>query len=315
MIDIVYLDKNTVKKGDIKNLSRLKNKKIWVDCTDISEKEVKLLKEAFDLHDVTIEDMHLSHGRVKVEQFSNYLFSTFYTIRREHKKVRLHPIEFCLGKNFIISAHKKEIENYEKIKKDSIKLKHLFKHKAELIFHRLLDEEIDEFFPILETLDDEIEEIDKRITDSSAKELLSEILEVKKRIVEIKKITLPQREKISFLTKKRCRFISDNSYPYFRDVYDQSIRVADVVENFRESISSSFDTYMTNVANNTNDIMKVLSIIATIALPLTVVSGIYGTNFVKIPGLNAETAFFNMMLVMGIMALGMLLYFRKKKWF
>lgn len=317
MIDIFYFDKG-VKKGNIKDLARLKNKKIWIDATDVKRHEADLLRKTFELHPVTEEDLLLSHGRIKVEQFPNYLFCTFYSIEetKSKKRVKLLVMDYVIGNNFIISTHKKEFESYERLKKEKDKLAKLFKEGVESIFHKLLDEQIDEFFPVLEVLDDEIEELDEKIaTMHSDPELLTEILEAKRKIVEIKKITFPQREKISFLAKRRYKFIPESSHPYFRDIYDQAIRVSDVVENYRESIGSTFDAFMTSVANSTNDIMKVLSIIATVALPLTVISGIYGTNFLNLPGSKDGNGFWIMVLLMAIMVVGMMIFFKRRRWF
>ena len=317
MIDIFYFEKS-LKKGDIKKLDKLKNKKIWVDVTNISKTEADLLKKTFKLHPVTKEDLLLSHGRIKVEQFPNYLFSTFYSIEesKAKRRVKLLVLDYILGNNFIISAHKNKIPNYERLKREKEKLTKLFKEGVESVFHRLMDEQIDEFFPVLEQLDDEIEKLDEKIaTMHSDPELLTEILRIKRKVVDIKKITFPQREKISFLAKKRYKFIPESSLPYFRDIYDNSIRVSDVIENFRESISSTFDAYMTSVANSQNDIMKVLSIIATIAIPLTVISGIYGTNFIELPGSKEFNGFWIMLLIMGAFTVGMLWFFKKRKWF
>jgi len=314
MIDIFYLDKD-VKKGKEKDLAKLKNKKVWIDVTKITHKEVDKLCKLFDLHPVTKEDMLLSHGRIKVEQFTHYMFNTFYTIEKGRKRINLIPLEFVLGKNFLITTHPIARENFERLKERKDKLKRLFKSGVESIFHYLLDREIDQYFPILEELDDEIEKIDERIALHSDASLMGEILEIKRKIVEIKKITFPQREKISYLSKRKYKFIPEKSKPYFRDIYDQSIRVSDVIENFREAIGSTFDAYMTSVANTQNDIMKVLSVIATIFLPLTVISGIYGTNFIKLPGSQAINGFWIMMIAMSILTLVMLLFFKRRGWF
>jgi len=120
---------------------------------------------------------------------------------------------------------------------------------------------------------------------------------------------------LSILTRRHFEFIPESSKPYFRDIYDQSVRVEDLIENFREEITSTFDGYMTNIANRSNEIMKVLSVIATIALPLTVIASIYGTNFVNLPGIRSVGGFWAMMGSMGLVVGGMIMFFRKKQWF
>ncbi|MBD3354623.1 magnesium/cobalt transporter CorA [Candidatus Woesearchaeota archaeon] len=317
MLDIFYLDnRRKLKKGKVEDLAKLKNKRIWIDVTKITKKEADLLGKLYDFHPVTEEDMFQSHGRIKVEQFPHYLFCTFYGIRKSSKhKIELLPLEFILGKNFIVSTHKYKIESYEKIKQRESLIEYLLKRGVDIVFHRLLDEEIDNFFPVLEELDDQIEKLDEKITERVESKLLSKIVKLKKKIVEIKKITFPQREKISFLIRRKYKFLPEKSQPYFRDIYDHAIWVSDVVENHREAIGDTFDTYMTAVSNNMNEVMKVLSIIATIALPLTVVSGIYGTNFINLPGSESQNGFWIMMLMMGFIGIAMIIFFKERKWF
>ncbi|MBD3248952.1 magnesium/cobalt transporter CorA [Candidatus Woesearchaeota archaeon] len=315
MIDIFYLDKGTLKKAKVNELDKIKKKRIWVDISGLNQYQADLVQKTFKLHPVTKEDMFLSHGTVKVEEFPYYLFCTFYTLGLNGKKnIKLSPLDFVIGDNFIISSHKEKLDAYERLKRDPERLKDILKKGTDIMFHRLLDDEIDNFFPVLEELDDEIEHLDNKIAKSANPELLTMILKIKRKVVEIKKVTFPQREKISFLARRSYSFISRPAEPYFRDLHDHAIRVSDIIENYRESVASSFDTYMTAIANSTNDIMKVLSIIATIALPLTVISGVYGTNFLNLPGQNAYNGFWimvwTMVLFMGIM----IIFFKKKRW-
>ncbi|MBR9691733.1 magnesium/cobalt transporter CorA [Candidatus Woesearchaeota archaeon] len=314
MLDIFYLDR-TLKRADIKDLPRIQNRKLWIDATNITRKEAYLIKNSFQLHPVTEEDMFLSHGRIKIEEFPHYLFCTFYGLEKDGHKIELLPLDFIVGKNFIISTHKIRLTRFEALKKRPEVIELLLKKGSDILFHRLLDEEIDNFFPVLEELDDEIEKLDEELTHKVSSKLLGKILKTKKKIVEVKKITFPQREKISFLVRRNYKFLSERSQPYFRDVFDHAIWVSDVVENHREAIGSTFDTYMTAVSNQMNEVMKVLTIIATIAIPLTVVSGVYGTNFINLPGSKVANGFWIMMLIMGFMMVGMLIFFKERKWF
>jgi magnesium transporter len=313
MIDLFYYDK-IVKKGTIKDLDKLKDKKIWIDVTNITKEEADKLKLRFNLHPLTTEDLFNQGTRIKVEEFSNYLLCIFYGIKKE-KSIELQELDFILGKDFIISNHMKEIETFTELKSNPEKLSLLFEKGVDFIFHRLLDKEIDNFFPVLEDIDNQIELIEEEVTKRARPELLQKILKLKRRIVLIKKSVLPQREKIGFLAKNDYKFISKKSIPYFRDIYDHGIRVADSIDNYREAVSGTFDAYMSAVSNNMNEVMKVLSIIATIALPLGVISGIYGTNFDILPGQHVTNGFWIMILGM-FSVIGVMIYvFRKRGWF
>lgn len=313
MLEIFYFDK-TVKKAKITELNKIKNKQLWIDCTNITKEEAKLLKTIFDLHPLTKEDILNSNTRIKTEEFNNYLLCVFYGIQKT-KKIELTEIDFIIGKNFIISNHIKQLEAVEEIKKNNEKIENLFKKGNDFILHKLLDNEIDNYFPVLDKLDDQIEFIEDQAIKRPKPKLLSKVLELKRLIVRIKRTTLPQREKISFLTKGDCKFISKKSLPYFRDVYDHAIRVSDIIDNCRDSIGNAFDVYMSTISNSMNEVMKVLSVIATIALPLTVISGIYGTNFDVLPGQHFLFGFWIMIFAMILLSLGMIYFFKRRGWF
>lgn len=304
MMDIYLLDKKPKKINDISQ------KNIWVDVTSITPKEAALLKERFSLHPVTIEDISNSNVRVKVEQFPDYLFCVFYSIKKA-KEIQLTEVDFIVGKDFIITNHQKEIPSTKYLKENPSKIS----DKKDFLFHKILDMEIDNYPPILEIIDDQIEDIEEEITKKATPSLLSEVLKIKRQLVAIKKISFPQREKISLFTKNTYPFISKRSLPYFRDLYDHVIRISDTVENYRESAANTFDVYMSAVSNNMNDVMKTLSIIATIALPLTVISGIYGTNFANLPGENNPYGFWIMIIAMFLLSVFMVLFFKRRKWF
>jgi magnesium transporter len=311
MIEIFYLDKK-LKKAQIKDLKKLINKRLWIDITSFTKEAAAILKENFNLHPLTIEDMMHASSRVKIEEFPDYLFSIFYGIRQKNE---LTEIDFILGDNYVISHHKKEIQSCKELKDNQDRIEKLLEKGPDFLFHRLLDKEIDNFLPELEKLDDSIEKIEESITKRPTSELLSQILKIKRRLIQTKKIAHPQRDKISMLIKNDSKRISKKAIPYFRDIYDHSIRVSDTIDNYREAVANAFDVYMSSVSNNMNEVMKTLSIIATIALPLTVVSGIYGTNFLNLPGQDYYYGFWIMIALMALMSIAMILYFRNKRWF
>jgi len=312
MIELIYYE-DGLKKGTITDLDQLKNKPKWLDITNLTEDEKESIQKFFNLHPLTSEDLFNSNVRIKIEEFPEYLFFVFYGVRTS-KSLELIELDFILGDDFLITSHKIEISSFQNLKSDDKRLEIIFAKGLDFLFHKLLDLEIDNFFPALENIDDMLEELEEEITKKPRPELLSEILKLKRKIVSIKRVALPQREKISFLAKNEYKFISKKSIPYFRDVYDHTIRVSDTIDNYREAIGSTFDAYMSAVSNNMNAVMKVLSIIATIALPLTVISGIYGTNFEYLPELHFKYSYFIFCGVMITLAVYMIIFFKKKGW-
>lgn len=313
MLDILYYS-DGIRSCTLDELEKVKHLPLWVDVIDITRQEAERLAAIFNLHPLTVEDLVNANVRIKVEEFPDYLLCVFYGMHHG-AELDLHEIDFLLGKNFLITSHKQEIPSFSLLKYNKEKLEQLFKRENEFVFHKLLDAEIDNYFPTLHLIDDEIEEIEEKVTNGSDHKMLRKILAIKRKLVLLKKVVYPQREKISFLAKDTYpTFISKKALPYFRDAYDQSIRVADAVENYREAISNTFDIHMSSVSNEMNQVMKVLSIITAIALPFTVISGVYGTNFTLLPGSDYPMGFWIMVIAMVTICIGMLAAFRRRNW-
>jgi magnesium transporter len=313
MIEIFYLD-SEVKRASLDELDNIKDKPLWIDISNLNKEEQQQIQKTFNLHPLTSEDLYKTGVRVKVEKFPNYLFFVFYGINEE-KGIHLFEVDLILGKNFIISNHRGQNCQHDNLKHDLESLKELFDKGVDFIFYKILDVEIDNYTPVLDNFGAKIEDLEEAITKHPSPQLLNQVLEKKRKLSRIRKFMIPQREKLGFLTKLEYEFISSKSLPYFRDVHDHSIRALDTLENYREALSSTFDLYMSSLSNNTNEVMKVLSIIATIALPLGVISGIYGTNFAILPGSENSIGFWMMILLMIVISAGMIAYFKWRNWF
>jgi magnesium transporter len=313
MIEAFYLD-GEVKRTRIEELDTVKDKPLWIDITNLNKEEQKKIQKTFNLHPLTAEDLYKTGVRVKVEKFPNYLFFVFYGITEE-KGIHLYEIDLILGKNFIISSHRRHDCAHDQLKHDLGNLKELFEKGTDTIFHKIIDKEIDNYVPVLDNFGSEIEDLEEAITKQPSPQLLNQVLEKKRRLSRIRKFMVPQREKLGLLTKSEYAFISSKALPYFRDVHDHSIRVLDTLDNYREALANTFDLYMSSLSNSTNEVMKVLSIIATIALPLGVISGIYGTNFITLPGSENSFGFWAMLFLMVVVSAGMIAYFKWRNWF
>jgi magnesium transporter len=313
MLEIFYYN-NGVKKAEFNELEKLKDDKIWIDVSNITREETQSLGKIFKIHPTTQEDLFKSNVRIKVEEFDDYLFCIYYGIKNT-KMIEMYELDFVIGTNFVISNHKRPIDTFDALKKDKEMLEIVFKKGPDFIFHELLDREIDNYFPMLENVDDQIENIEEHVAKKARQKVLSDILKLKRTVILVKRKVFEQREKVSFLVKKDHKFITKEAAPYFRDVYDNTIRVSDSLDNSRELIANAYDVYMSTMSNNMNEIMKVLSIIATLFLPLTVISSIYGTNFAILPGANSPFGFWLMIIGMFVLSGAFLFMFRKRGWF
>lgn len=317
MIDIYYLKKSGYKKWlykwSIDKLGSFWYDMVWIDIVDITVEELSIISKHFNLHHLTEEDIMEPLVRVKVEEFPTYMFCSFYSIRN-NSWIDFLQLDFVIWKNFIITQQVEPVEFYEKIKKDQELLNVSLWKWVDFFFYKLLDMVIDNYLPILEGLDEEIVEIEWQLEEGYNIGLLMQIRRLKKCIVKTRRITYPQRDKISFLAKDNYKFISSKHIPYFRDLYDHCVKISDTVDYFKEAILNTFDIYMLSLSNSMNRVMKLLSIITTVLLPLSIISSIYWTNFDFIPLLHNEYGFFIMLTIMFSLSLCILFAFWRKKW-
>lgn len=314
MLEIFAFDKKLV-KVDPEDLVNFKDKPLWIDCKDLTKEEAESLKNTFDLHQLSVEDLLNANTRIKVEEFPNYLLCVFYTIESKKKFVELKEFDLILGTNFVISSYLKNLEASEFLKQNPDQLEKLFAKGADFVMHKIIDFEVDRFFPILEHIDEKLYELDEKVAKNPNRHNLDKVLEIKKNVMKIKRLVNPQREKISFLAKHDYKFISKKSVPYFRDLYDHFILIAENADAQRDAITNTYELYMSTVSHNLNEIMKFLSVIATIALPLTLISSIYGTNFKILPGADSPQGFWIMIILMSVLVFFLGYYFKKKGWF
>src|SRR3989338_2849872 len=319
MHEIIYLDGKKVRRGDFANLEKLKSKPLWIDITGITREEARRLTEVFDLHPITEEDISTYRTRIKVEEFPNYLVCIIYgiTVRGIAPKESFELVDqdFVLGKNYLISNHPVTVPYVEELKKDDDRLLSLFANGVDHIFHRLVDAEIDNYFTVLEKMDDLIDHIEEEVTRNPNPAIMTEILGLKRLLAVVRKTVFHHRDNFSYLAHGYSQFISKKLEPYMRDVYDHSIRVSDQVDTYREAVINTFDVYMSAISHKLNEVMKTLSVIATIALPITMISSIYGTNFTNLPGSKAAVGFWVMVAAMITVVVTMLTYFRRRNWF
>lgn len=311
MLKIISLQGNLV---ELKDISEINSAPVWIDVNHITAEEAAVLQSTFELHPLTVEDLSMSRTRIKVEEFPNYLFCVFYSLQK-NKPVKVLEIDYILGKNILITNHFEQLPSITELHRDKEKTKKLLSKGVDFLFHYLLSQEVESFYPVLDHLDREVDFIGDSISKKASTDVLQKIISLKNRVIHVKKFALSQKEKISILAKSEVKFLSKKVVPYFRDIYDNAIRVYETIENYRESVSSVYELYMSTVSNNMNEVMKFLSVIATIALPLTVISSIYGTNFEVLPGSSARYGFWLMIVGMISVMCFMVVYFKKKRWF
>jgi len=290
----------------------------WINIDGIHNSEIiENIGKHLNLHPLLLEDIMNTHQRPKIEDYGDCIFMVLKMLYHdaEQNKLEIEQVSLILGPNYVISFQEKEGDVFnpvrERIRKGKGKVRNM---RASYLAYTLIDAIIDHYFILLEGTGDKIEEIEEELVTEPVPKTLQAIHDLKREMIYLRKSVWPLREAISGLEKIESVLIEQTVGLYLRDLYDHTIQVIDTIESFRDMISGMLDIYLSSISNKMNEVMKVLTIIATIFIPLTFIAGIYGMNFVYIPELQLRWGYFAALFVMAVLGIIMLFYFRKKKW-
>ncbi|TFG55166.1 MAG: magnesium/cobalt transporter CorA [Methanomassiliicoccus sp.] len=290
----------------------------WLNFSGLSDVEtIRQLGEAFGLHPLVMEDILHTGQRPKLEQYDNYVYLVVKMIYRGEngKEITYEQLSLVLGKNYVLSFQEREGDVFnslrERIRNNKGRLR---KSGADYLVYSMVDSVVDNYFPALEKVGDRVEDIEERLTKNPDPVLLGDIYHLKREVIFLRKSIWPLREVIASLMRQDDDLVSPGTNTYLRDVYDHSIQVMDVVDTYTDMLSGLLDVYMSSVSHRMNEIMKILTIVATIFIPLTFIVGLYGMNFRFMPELSNELAYPAVLIGMTGVSILMLFYFRRKGW-
>jgi len=297
----------------------------WINLEGVSQLDViEKIGKHFNLHPLVLEDIANTGQRPKIEDFDDYLFVVLKMLYRDEKvlEIQSEQISLIVGPQFVITFQEKVGDVFNPIRERIRKAKgRIRKMGADYLAYAIIDAIVDNYFIILEKKGEEIEELDKNLVSNPHPQTLRNINRLKIDLLFLRKLIWPVREVISALQRGESSLIKETTGIYFRDVYDHTIQVIDTVETFRDLASGMFDTYLSSISNKMSEVMKVLTVIATIFIPLTFIAGVYGMNFdpdasnLNMPELNWKYGYFASLGFMALIGLGMFFYFKWKKWF
>lgn len=290
-----------------------KDEVVWIDIHE-SRDDFLAIKNIFKIHPLSVDDCLKKETRIKIEVFEDYLLAILYGVVVHKGEIRIQEVDFILGHNFIITNHLNDIEAIHVLHNDQKELQMLLAKGPEFVLQYILDRLMESFFTAIETIDQEIDIIEAKIFKRADSHSLSKLFKFKQHVMDLKRHTTNHREVINAMAKRTVPFLSPRSEVYFRDTYDKVIRITDFIEIQREIVANIVETHTIVMSNKMNEVIKVLTIIATITMPLTVVSSIYGMNFHYMPELEWK---FGYAFAWGLMILTvavMMLYFKRKSW-
>jgi len=291
----------------------------WINIGGIHQAEMmEKIANHFGIHSLVMEDILNTGQRPKMDDMDDYVYVVLKMLNynEEDDEIDAEQISIILGQNFVISFQEKERDVFEPIRERIRKNKGRIRKKgADYLAYTLLDSVVDIYFTILEKIGERIEFLEEELVENPSTQTLQEIHGLKREMIFLRKSIWPLREVISGLERGESSLIKETTVIYLRDVYDHTIQVIDTVETFRDMLSGILDVYLSSISNKMNEVMKVLTIIATIFIPLTFLAGVYGMNFRYMPELEWRWGYFTALFLMAVIGIGMVIYVRKKKWF
>jgi magnesium transporter len=290
----------------------------WINVDGLHQSEIlEKLGECYHFHPLVLEDILNTDQRPKMEEYGEYLYIVLKMLHDKGKgnQIEAEQVSLVLGPNYVFSFQESGGDVFDQIRERLRTGKgRLRKMGADYLAYTLVDAIVDYYFVILEKLGERIELLEEELVTHPRTETLKEIHTLKREMIFLRKAVWPLREVISSLQRGESPLVQKTTGIYLRDVYDHTIQVMDTIETFRDILSGVLDIYLSSVSNRLNSVMKVLTIIATVFMPLTFLAGVYGMNFKYMPELEWRWGYPVTWAVMAAIGVAMLVYFRKKKW-
>jgi magnesium transporter len=329
VVSLIAFSADTIKQLPDANLESIKKcvdefDITWVNVSGLGDENTILeLGEFFDIHRLALEDVVHTHQRAKAELYEThiYLVARFATLNDQTMHLETEQVSLFFGKGFVLTFQEGVIDHLATIHDRIVKGKGRIRSAgSDYLAYALLDAVIDNYFPVLEMFGERLEDIEDETLTNAGESTISRINEIRRSLVTLRRAVWPLRELVNVLMRDHGGFISEETGIYLRDCYDHTVGVIDLIESYREVASGLIDMYLSSISNKMNEIMKVLTMIATIFMPLSYFAGLYGMNFntdvspFNMPELNCYFGYPSLIFGMLLIATGMSLYFRKRGW-
>lgn len=293
---------------------------VWVSLESANNDEIQqVLLDTFHFHPLAVEDCQsIGYQSAKIDDFIDYLFIISHSIIKNEmsNEITTGELDIFLGESFVVSIFTDPVmPSVEKTWNRSKRDFRISDFGSDFLCHSLLDGLVDAYLPIIDQMESEVEWLEDSVLQQPAPSTLEKLLNLKHDIMSIRRIVSPLREVMNRLSRDEFHQIDAQSRYYFRDIYDHLVRIQDLADTLRDIITSGLDIYLNSTSLRLNEIMKALTIVSTIFLPLSFLAGVFGMNFTHIPGATHNLGFYFTVIGMIVLGIVMALYFKKRKWF
>ena len=292
---------------------------LWVHIDSTSRAQLALLEKVFNFHPLTIEDVLNPMSRPKVDQYDQYLFVTLRAVRFQQDTEDPYDLEtanlyFFLGAQYLVTVSAGPSPNVEQVMDICLRTSDVIARGPARLAHQIMDAAIDAYFPILDRVDDFIDSLEERVFSSFDEDALRDIFAVKRLVLSLRRYLAPQREIFNVLSNRPSSLLSTDLQHYFRDIYDHMLRINDSMDTYRDLLSSTMESYLSQISNRLNLVTKGLSVVATLSVPFVVVSGMWGMNFTRIPLASNRWGFEIMLVAQLALGAGLIAMLKWRRW-
>lgn len=321
MIKTYLFSKSAVKQDvaldDWKSLTKGDCRLLWVDVRSLTKEDMDKLSGLFGLHSLALESVMDGYRRPHLFQFEDHFYVNMTMIRQTRSSHGIKPLELHLvvGEKFVITAVKDtECDAVDRALQEYLDTPSLCDQGPMHAVYLLTEDLVETYYPVIEKLDDDADKLEDIMLEKADRASLKHNIDLKRRGFELRRLLGPQRDVLNELARRDFPFIQGENQVYFQDVYSRMIRLFDMLDTIREILSGNLDIYLSTVSNRLNEVMKVLTVFATILMMLSFITGFFGMNFIHLPWLRSPNAFRNSSIAMGLLTAGMLWWFHRKRW-
>jgi len=289
---------------------------IWLDIQDPTDADMALLRDQFGFHPLAIEDAIRAHERPKVDAYNDYYFVVFYAAayNRQEDHIETHAVSLFIGANYLVTVHQDAIPDIGETLARWQAPNSPLGHRVSALVHALLDALVDDYFPLMYQVADRVEDLEDTIFIHYDESSIETIFKLKKDLLSMRRVVAPERDVLNVLLRRQLPIFTSEDVAYLQDVYDHIVRVTDNIDTYRDLLSSALDSYLSLQSNKLNQIMKLLTIASIVLMTDALVTGIYGMNFRNMPELGWGIGHGWAMILMVVLSVALLIYFRRKKW-
>lgn len=288
---------------------------LWVDIEAPTEFETETLVEIFNFHDLAVEDCISDLSHPKVDDYEEYLFLVIHALGLKEAQLHSAELDVFLGPNFVVTFHKEPIKSLDVIRENTKKKPDTYLGQgADMLVYRILDLVVDHYMPILEGYEDVIDQMEGRMFHRADKDVIEELLQLKRDAFSFRRTIGPQRDALNYLTRNTHPLVKEEARIYFRDVYDHLFKIHGMIEGFHETITGVMQAYFSYSSHLLNKTIQRMTIMATLSMPAVMVASIYGMNFKYMPELNHPLGYIMSLGLMFFLSIGLLIVMKWKKW-